>query len=166
MFETYIQQVVVIYNNSRVPALLNALYSSEHNTPGLWLGVLLFAALAYIFLTREGKYGREVTFWRKVYLGAQEAPVFHRHAPSVWAAVHHLRVVEGTVADNAANRLMISLLARKYLLNLPDMRERDVSGLFQEVVDIFFLKSERDEYLEKVRHSRAYRRMARTQLSH
>lgn len=165
MFDTLYKMISNVLTVG-VPNLAAELNRIQLDAPRVVMASLLIAAVAYILYTREDKYGRQVIFWRRNLLGyLDEAPAYSKYSTIIWETVHHLRATKGLVLDNNANRLVMSDLARAYMRSM-DVRKIDISSLHQEAVDVYFLKSIQDEYLEKVRRTRAYRRAARTQSPH
>jgi hypothetical protein len=73
----------------------------------------------------------------------------------------HARTELGLLNDTAANRMVVSDCVRKYMKNV-GMRPTHISMQFPTVVELYFLRSSRDEELRLMRRSAGYQRYRRT----
>ncbi len=76
-------------------------------------------------------------------------------------AVAHMRTELGLLNDTQANRMVASEVVRKYMKN-HGMRPSHIAHQFPTAVEVYFLRSSRDEELRMMRRSAGYRKYQRT----
>jgi len=128
---------------------------------------LVVAVMVWLYRWFNDPYSQTAAYWRTTLLDQYPdddedvaANAVSNQPRFIRMTIAHMRTELGLLADNAANRMVASKVARDYMKN-HGVRPSHISQQFPLAVQFYFIRSSQDELLVRVGQSRGYKKYQR-----